>query len=268
MPEKAIATPVPAATILVLRDGQLNAQRPLEVFMVVRHHQIDFASGALVFPGGKVDKEDFADDLSARCIGIEGKPSEKIAVEIAAIREAYEESGILYAYPKGDVDLIDGDRLDQLEPQRDKLNDKSLTFNQFVEEQDLMLACDRLTPFAHWVTPAMMPKRFDTYFYIASAPVGHFGGHDGGESVDSVWINPLDAIDEANEGKRTVIFPTRLNLELLGNSASVDEAVAAASGRKIVTVEPKVVEVDGQSRLRIPAEAGYSVTDEVIGPNT
>ncbi len=105
-----------------------------------------------------------------------------------------------------------------------------------------------------------MPKRFDTRFYLASAPEDHLAVHDGSESVDSVWIRPADAIAEAEAGTKTVIFPTRMNVLKLGRSPNVAHAIETARSKPVVTVEPKV---DGKV-LRIPAEAEYDVTEEPL----
>ena len=110
----------------------------------------------------------------------------------------------------------------------------------------------------------MMPKRFDTYFYLAAAPADHLAVHDGHESVDSVWIEPATALKEAEEKRRTIIFPTRLNVEKLGRSANVAEALSTAQAAKVVTVEPVVREIEGVPKLCIPAEADYSVVEEAM----
>ncbi|MDZ7685006.1 MAG: NUDIX domain-containing protein [Gammaproteobacteria bacterium] len=117
--------PVPAATILMLRDGPDG----LEVFMVVRHHQIDFASGALVFPGGKVDEGDFG--IGHRCRGTEATDEKEIAMMAGAIREAFEECGILLARPRGSEALVDQRRLAALEHYRASLNSGDVKLHDF-----------------------------------------------------------------------------------------------------------------------------------------
>ena len=255
MPDLAPA--VPSATILMLRDGPDG----LEVFMVVRHHQIDFASGALVFPGGKADEADFEPGLDDYLDGAMEAADMK-AIQVASIREAFEECGVLLARPEGFDSLVSGERLTELEPYRDKLHQGELTILEFLQKEKLRLACDTLVHFAHWVTPEMMPKRFDTHFFLAAAPADHLAVHDGHESVDSVWITPAEAIADAAAGKRTVIFPTLRNVEKLGTSASVAEAVAAAAGATPVRVLPWMDKRDDGTYLCIPREAGYAVSEE------
>lgn len=252
-----LATAVPSATILMLRDGPDG----LEVFMVVRHHQIDFASGALVFPGGKADEADFDPALDAYLDGALDTADMK-AIQVASIREAFEECGVLLARPEGSDGLISGERLAELEPYRDKLHKGELTILEFLEREKLRLACDTLVHFAHWVTPEMMPKRFDTHFFLAAAPADHLAVHDGHESVDSVWITPEEAIADAKAGKRTVIFPTLRNVEKLGTSATVADALAAAADSTPVCVLPWMDRREDGTWLCIPEEAGYEISEE------
>ena len=252
---------IPAATIMLVRNGPEG----LEVFMVVRHHQIDFASGALVFPGGKVDPRDTHESVRGRVDGAMGLDDFEFAMRVAAIREAYEECGVLLARAEGSDALIDAARLAALEPHRDALNKGEIGIGDMLAGERLRLAADLLTPFAHWITPNMMPKRFDTRFYVAMAPEDHLAVHDGSESVDSVWIRPADAVREAEEGKRTIIFPTRVNIQKLGRHADVADAIETARGARIVTVLPQVTKNDaGAPVLRIPAEADYDVTEEPL----
>ncbi|MCB1646510.1 MAG: NUDIX domain-containing protein [Pseudomonadales bacterium] len=250
------STPLPAATILMLRDGEAG----LEVFMVVRHHQIDFASGALVFPGGKVDEGDAA--VRHRCRGVDEADDVTVSLQAGAIREAFEECGILLARKLGSDSLIDGTTLAALEHYREKLHQNEISLTEFLEAEDLELACDLLQPYAHWITPPMMPKRFDTWFYLAVAPEDHLAVHDGTESVDSIWISPREALAGAESGKYTVIFPTLRNVEMLADSDSVADAMQAAANRNIVSVLPWIEQRDDGNYLCIPTEAGYRVSEE------
>jgi len=127
--QRTPSTPVPAATIVLLRD---HPEHGLEIFMVVRHHQIDFASGALVFPGGKIDAQDADPRLAAYCDGADADPTFR-AMQIGAIREAFEEAGVLLARPAGDEAPIDGRRLATLDHYRDRLHNGELTLLDFLE---------------------------------------------------------------------------------------------------------------------------------------
>ncbi len=252
------AEPIPAATILMLRDGPTG----LETFMVVRHHQIDFASGALVFPGGKIESGDL--DAREYCHGVDSLDRETIGIMAGAIREAFEECGVLLAREAGAPDLISGERLAALEPYRDKLNKNELSLVEFLKHEQLILACDCLQHFAHWVTPPIMPKRFNTHFYLAAAPSDHLAVHDGYESVDSVWISPQDALKGSRDGTYTIIFPTLLNIEMLGLSHDVQSALEVAKSREIVEVLPWTEKRKDGAYICIPPEAGYPYSEQKL----
>jgi 8-oxo-dGTP pyrophosphatase MutT (NUDIX family) len=231
--------------------------------MVVRHHQIDFASGALVFPGGKADPQDFEPALAPHLEGAHAD-SDMRAIQVSAIREAFEECGILLARSEGDAGLVSAARLAELEPYRERLNRGEAMMLEFLEREQLVLACTELVHFAHWVTPSMMPKRFDTHFFLAAAPADHLAVHDGHESVDSVWIRPEDVLEQAARGERTVIFPTLRNVEKLARFDSVSAALSAAAASTIVRVEPWTERRADGTYLCIPVEAGYDVCEELM----
>src|SRR6478735_7900285 len=172
-----IVAPRRASTILLLRDSK--AAREVEVFMMVRHYEIDFNSGALVFPGGSVDKNDKEIiDRPELYSGGEGLDASALSFRIAAIRETFEESGILLARPKGSQALIDARRAGEIEAaHRTDLNDRKITFLEVLTDNGMMLALDELVPYAHWITPEGMPKRFDTWFFLAAAPPEQVGAH-------------------------------------------------------------------------------------------
>jgi 8-oxo-dGTP pyrophosphatase MutT (NUDIX family) len=245
---------VPAATILLVRDGSSG----LEVFMVKRHHQIDFISGALVFPGGKVDKGDSETGISDFIDGGTDWSPAMRALGAAAIREAFEESGILLARDADTNDLVHETRLAALEPYRQALEKHETTLLELLRKERLRLALDRLVRFAHWITPEHMPKRFDTHFFIAPSPVGHAGRHDGRESVDSVWIGPEQAI--ADRKTWNVVFPTKLNLMKLAAAKTVADAVDMARAETPLTVTPWVEDGPDGKLLRIREDAGYAQT--------
>lgn len=252
---KEPAKPLPSATILLLRDGASG----LEVFMVKRHHQIDFASGALVFPGGKLDPHDNDPGLRAHADGANELDNLRLSLAACAIREGFEESGILLARKSGTTSCVGASEATALGPWRPKLNKSEVGITEFLTRENLRMACDALVPFAHWVTPTFMPKRFDTHFYLAAAPEGQLGRHDGSESVDSVWVNPNAAIEDK---QWTIIFPTKMNLVKLGKAKTVAEAMANAKAEKIVTVEPTLITRDGKQLITIPSDAGYGVVAE------
>ncbi len=135
--------------------------------------------------------------------------------------------------------------------------DRLIPFAGLMAREDPVAATDLLIPFAHWITPAFMPKRFDTHFFLALAPSDQALAHDGREAVDSVWIPPRRALEDANGGRFKLIFPTERNLWKLAQHSDAATAIAAAKERPVVTVMPERVELDGGPGLKIPAAAGY-----------
>ena len=252
-----IVTPRPASTILLLRDAVGTDE--IEVFMMVRHYEIDFNSGALVFPGGSVDKGD--QEIIARAelyTGGEGIDASALSFRIAAIRETFEESGILLARPRGSAALIDAKRAGAIEAvHRAALCEGRTTFLKLLTENGLLLALDELVPYAHWITPEGMPKRFDTWFFLAAAPPEQVGAHDGKESTDSIWVSPREALAGGESGRFKLPFPTTRNLIKLGKQKSVKAALEESRGKPIVSVMPVMTRLNGGRQLRIPLEAGY-----------
>jgi 8-oxo-dGTP pyrophosphatase MutT (NUDIX family) len=251
-----VVVPRPASTILLLRDG---ANRDIEVFMMVRHYEIDFNSGALVFPGGSVDKGDQQIIENPELYnGAEGLDASALSFRIAAIRETFEESGILLARPRGSKTLIDAKRAAEIEVvHRTALCEGKTTFLKVLIDSEIRLALDELVPYAHWITPEGVPKRFDTWFFLAAAPPEQVGAHDGKESTDSIWLSPREALVGGESGRFKLPFPTTRNLIRLGKQPSVRTALDDAGRRPIVTVMPVVTKLNGGRQLRIPLEAGY-----------
>ncbi len=252
-----IVAPRPASTILLLRDSA--AQEEIEVFMMVRHYEIDFNSGALVFPGGSVDKGDREiienGDLFT---GGEGLDADALSFRIAAIRETFEESGILLARAKGSKALIDAQRASAIEAgHRKDLCEGNVSFLKVLADNELVLAIDELIPYAHWITPEGMPKRFDTWFFLAAAPPDQLGTHDGRESTDSIWVSPREALEGGESGRFKLPFPTTRNLIKLGKQGSVQAALDDARDKPVVAVMPVMTRLNGGRQLRIPLEAGY-----------
>ncbi|MGZ5872960.1 MAG: NUDIX hydrolase [Bradyrhizobium sp.] len=265
-PPEAVVPPRPASTILLLRDGAGatgdpydNSRGGIEVFMMVRHYEIDFNSGALVFPGGSVDKGDQEIIANpALYSGGEGLEESALSFRIAAIRETFEESGILLARPRGSKALVDAKRAAAIEADsRAALSEGKTTFPKVLTDNGMQLALDELVPYAHWITPEGMPKRFDTWFFLAAAPPEQVGAHDGKESTDSIWLSPREAVAGGESGRFKLPFPTTRNLIKLGKQPNVKAALEDSRGKPIVTVMPVMTRLNGGRQLRIPLEAGY-----------
>lgn len=255
--------PRPSSTILVLRDSA-----EMEVLMVKRHHEIDFASGALVFPGGKTCPDDARDGWTERMDG--AFDTDERTLRVAAIRELYEEAGILLARPgsaRGDGAAIVGAEMSaKLDPHRGAVDRSEMSFLDLLTEHDLVLAGDALVKFGHWITPVFMPKRFDTHFYVAAQPMGQTAEQDGRETTEAVWLAPGRALEMEKAGTATIIFPTRMNLGRLALASSVDQAMTKFGSEPVVTVLPEVIQdEDGRANLSIPFVEGYGQTLEPLG---
>jgi len=232
-----------------------------EVLMVKRHHQIDFASGALVFPGGKIHAGDHDPAWEHRTLGWERALPHKRALRIAALREAYEETGILLARHADGTPFAGDPRAGAA---RDEIATDRASLLDLATQLDVKLDLDALTVFARWITPPLAPKRFDTWFYIAAAPPDQMALCDGWETVDAEWIAPAEALRLARIGERKVIFPTRMNLTLLAQASGAADAIGRAKARTVVTVEPKLMDSPAGRVLVLPPDAGYGEVSELL----
>jgi 8-oxo-dGTP pyrophosphatase MutT (NUDIX family) len=239
--------PKPAATIILMCDGGEG----LEVLMLKKAQGQHFAAGAMVFPGGKLDPKDVA------FVEANGdKEDAHAALKVAAIREMYEECGILLARVAGSKRVMPSAEAAEI---RSSNADGAIL--DLAASAPFELATDRLVRFAHWITPANRPKRFDTHFFIAPAPDAQTKPDvDGYEIVEANWRRPQDVLDDVHGGKLTLVLPTMMNIIKLSKSESVDEALATYRNEDVFCVEPKRIETDEGWQLVIPAEAGYGVT--------
>jgi 8-oxo-dGTP pyrophosphatase MutT (NUDIX family) len=242
-------TPRPAATLLMLRDGAEG----LEVLMTSRHEEAGFAGGALVFPGGKVDPADHA--LAGHYAAKTALDEAALVLRIAAIRETFEECGILLA--RTDGALLSAELLTPLLLRHGR---SDAGFAALVAAAGLDLAVDDLVPYAHWITPVDRPKRFDTHFFLAPAAPDQIAIHDGREAVDAVWMTPSAVLRGADEKRIKLVFATRMNLVKLGRSKTVAGALAAARAAPVVTVTPVIEKTSAGPFIHIPEAAGYGAT--------
>lgn len=259
-PDKA--APRPAASVVMIRDGAQG----IEAFMIERHQGAGHAfSGALVFPGGKVDEEDRATGWA----GLQRPTTEGPALEfwIAAVRETFEESGILLARSGPSGALVGGDDAARIvadarsTPAASGASDPAplarIDFAELLRREKLVPAVDALIHFGHWITPLWAPRRFDTHFFLVGAPATQRVLLDADESAAGMWMRPADVLTQADAGKRSLVAVTRFTLELLDTWSGVAEATEAARRRRIVTVLPERVRDGDDVVLKIPVEAGY-----------
>ncbi len=254
MSKPADTTITPAASAVIIRDGSAG----LEVFMLERNQGAGMAfSGAFVFPGGKVDSEDKADVWSE--LAPNAAPSPDRAFWIAAVRETFEEAGLLLARRPGSAHVVgaeDAIRLVAAERGAPRIG-RSARFAEHLSREKMHLAVDQMIHFGHWITPTWAPKRFDTHFFLTAAPAEQREALDRRESSEGIWIKPAEALRQADAGSRTLVAVTRFTLELLDTWPNAGTALDAARQRKIVTVLPHMVETPAGKMLKIPPEAGY-----------
>ncbi len=211
------------ATVALLRDGD----RGPEVYRLERSSAAVFSPRAHVFPGGRVDDEDREGAVHACCAPVVEDADFTLPFFVAAIREAFEEAGLLLAYDRSGtlIDLDDPDVALRFEQHRKAVYAGELSMAGLCDEEGLTLAVDRLVPFAHWITPKGPPRRFDTRFFAARAPERQPASHDGTETTSGRWDRPADVLAAADAGTVELILPTRRSLERLAAFATVDDAL-------------------------------------------
>jgi len=244
--------PQPAAAIALLRD---RAEGGVEVFMVRRHIQSDFAPDVFVFPGGTVKPEDATLESSMSSHAPqEGPTALGIGFRAAAIRECFEEAGVLLASRNGQPLDFTGVEAEHFTDYRMQLQRKEITLNEIVAREGLTLASDALLHWAHWITPEAWPKRFDTHFFLAEAPTGQLAAHDDLETTESVWIAPEVALSGFESGAFPLVFATIHQLRALSDLTSNAEARERLAGITPETIMPRIVEREGTSVILMPGD--------------
>lgn len=253
-----------SSTVVLVRE----TASAIDVLMVQRASTMGFAAEALVFPGGKVDHADtrapWRDGATHIHAGLRSIPVEEHDVRVAAIRELFEECGVLLAYRDGRIveTAALADSPDDLIKIRTQINDDASLFGPYLKDRNLTPAFDLLTLFARWQTPPMIKRRFDTWFFLARMPDGQEAIEDGIESSAAFWARPADFLSRAEAGEAKIIFPTARNLELLDRHQTFDAAMRDARARSIETIIPVMAEENGEKFLTIPDHLGYPVTRE------
>ena len=251
-----------AATVMVVRNSPVGAvaSAGVEVLMLKRPASMKFAAGAYVFPGGAVDPADGEAPIAwhgpdAAEFGRQlGAPPELArALVCAAVRETFEEAGVLLAgTPDGEIVVPDGP---SWAADRDALTDGSLTFAELLASRGLVLRADLLTPWARWITPDAEPRRFDTRFFAAVLPAGQqVRGHEA-EADKIAWLRPGDALDAARKGEMSLLPPTATTLAEFAAAAGLPDIVGRK--RTVTPIQPVLVSEDGQAWLDVPDDVGY-----------
>jgi 8-oxo-dGTP pyrophosphatase MutT (NUDIX family) len=256
---RPVTQPRDAATVMLLRPG--SSPPGLEVYMLRRKASMAFAPGAFVFPGGSVDARDaerqvaWAGPAPSQWGQVLDAPSELArALVCAAVRETFEETGVLLAGPTPDSAVTDTTG-EGWEADRKALLDRSMSLAGMLRERQLVLRSDLLRPWSRWITPEVEERRYDTRFFAAALPGQQRTRDVGGEADDVTWVRPADAIAMGRRHEIILMPPTAVTLAELAACGEVTAAMTAQ--RKVQPVQPEVTVADGAAWLTIPDSLGY-----------
>ncbi len=253
------ATAKDSASILIIRDGDVHpVYGSLQILMVKRHKNIKFAGGAYVFPGGKLDPADKALEESDQKASLENISAEFRGLRYAALREVFEETGLVIGTIKGQPIGEEIRKTLDAQYRPDFLAGK-ITLAEFLDQSGVVLDMSDCLPFAHWITPKVYPIRFDTRFFLCVASEGQIPSPDGHEITEVEWMHPMTLVEESDG---VLMFPTMMNLKKLGQAKTVAEALKLLSEREIITVTPEVITGDKVRFRKIPETAGYEDVDQ------
>jgi 8-oxo-dGTP pyrophosphatase MutT (NUDIX family) len=255
--------PREAASVILARD----ASHGVEVLLLQRHPNSSFSPGAFAFPGGRVEDADVAPLVEMRCRGLDRAeaarqladvrpPDRAIGFWVAALREAFEEAGILLAYGRN-ARPVDARTVDEARTHRASCREDSARFGQLLVDLDLVLATDRVAYWAHWITPEERPIRYDTRFFVATAGRDQVPDPDGREMVGARWTAPDEALARHRARELVLPFPTQRILATLSAHRDVDMILAAARGREIRPVRPRIIRDAAGERILLPDDPGW-----------
>lgn len=252
---------LPAATVTLVRDSALGP----EVLMMQRNLQSGFVPGAHVFPGGALDREDDAPVVHDLCRGMTdaqasallGLPRGGLAYWAAAIRESFEEAGLLMAYGENAqiVNLDQPAAAARFRQHRHALNAGECGFFDILREENLALATDQLVYFSHWITPVSAPRRYDTRFFIAVAPPAQAPLHDNRETIGHLWVRPAAALDRHRENQFSMRLPTIRTLEQFAAYENVDALMQAMRGKR--DIDANLPRITRNGNYLVPGDKGY-----------
>ncbi|HEY8380478.1 MAG TPA: hypothetical protein VIK91_28545 [Nannocystis sp.] len=227
----------PAATIVLLRDGETGP----EVLLLRRTRSSGFVPGAFVFPGGRVDEADGDPRLLEHSDGLDGRAEPAPAFWVAALREAFEEAGVLLARDAGGRVVPDAGRDARVAGWREALLAERASLRDIVREGGLRLDFGDVVYCAHWITPIVEPRRYDTRFFLARLPEGCEICIDEREMTEAIWLSPAEALERFRAGRLPMVFPTVSTVESLVPFATVTEALEAFRDRPVTPILPRLV---------------------------
>ena len=257
-PAPVPVTPRPASAVALARPARAHGADAsgIEVFMVRRHVRSEFVPDAFVFPGGSVGADDAAAETTPGLC--DGGPAGPTALgtgfRVAAIRECFEEAGVLLASRDGASAAYAPDELPRLTELRAALNARATTTADIARALGVTLATAELLHWAHWITPEPMPKRFDTHFFFAAMPKSQQAAHDQIETTAGIWVRPEDALARCEAGGFPLVFATVHQLRALSGLGDLDAARARFAGAAPRTIRPRIVQRDGRDVIVLPDE--------------
>ena len=253
-----IAKPKDAATVMLIRGSYHSAEEGIEVLMVLRHPESMFVPSCYVYPGGCLDEGDYSPEIESLCTGIDrtaayslinniSSPEKALGAWVAGIRETFEEVGLLLAYEKdGSLVSLDSEkRIERFSTYRRALCEGKINLKEILKKEELTLAADRLHYFSHWITPELLPLRYDVRFFIAKAPDNQKALPDGIELTEHVWISPQKALHEYEQRKFDMVLPTIMTLSELCKYKTVDDAIRSTYKKNAIpAILTEMVEID------------------------
>jgi len=273
------AVAVDAATVMLLRPSSDATVKDIEVLLVLRNRKSSFVPGYYVFPGGVVDPEDYEPDVERFIRGIDRgqaarmfpdmtNPGKSLGAWVAGIRETFEEAGILIARRSDGtpVTMAAHEERVRFGAYRKALLAGQMTFSQILEAENLTLAADSLHYYSRWVTPELMPQRYDVRFFVARVPAGQSAASDGVELTAHSWLRPAAALKDYEEGRIGMVLPQIATLEELSGFRTVEETISFARNRLAPSTLTKIVWVDGKAVEVMPDGSVFENRPPVYPP--
>lgn len=264
-----------ASTVILIRDGGCDSGKPFEIFLMRRHREQAFMGGATVFPGGRLDDEDCDPVLATYIRGLTPEEAKlklsepdlsddkALGVFLAAVRETFEEAGVLHATTIGGewINFEEGETETRFSEYRLKLHQREMSLRELAEKEGIRYSLDLLTPYAHWITPRIEGKRFDTRFLLARLPDKQVPIHDSIEMTESIWLTPRDALARCEAGRILLMPPTLKTIEELSGYSSADQLFTAAATRTIYPILPQFFQTADSFGVRLPHDMEYSIDE-------
>ena len=273
MGKNADRKPVPAqdaATVILLKEGRDKV--PFEVLLMRRHKKQSFMAGAYVFPGGALEERDMFPEVKKFTGEMDGdrarillnepelEPRKALGLFICAVREMFEESGVLLARDgSGRMLSLNGDGSERFSAYRKEVHRDDAGMFELAEREGIVYALDRLVPYARWIAPAVEKKRFDARFFVARLPREQDASHDRIELTDTVWMSPEEALTRQARQEILLFPPTLVTLMDISEFGSLDELMNHAREKELFPTHPQAYKVEGGFGVKLPHDPEYDI---------